>query len=76
MGTFKIGNYEIRDGKSYLQFPRSKVTTTIRSQYLEEFQKLMKSLNRDYCKGYDILIEMLGENEEFLEEFIERVRKY
>lgn len=72
---FKINGYEIKDGKEYLEFPRSKITTTIRTQYLEEYQKLMKSLNRDYCKGYDILIEML-DNDEFLAEFIDRVKKY
>ncbi len=72
---FKIGNYTLRD-REYLKHPRTKVTTTIRSEYYEEYKKLMNSIGQDYCKGFDIMIEFLSEDEELLEEFIHRVRKY
>nr|WP_308545817.1 hypothetical protein [uncultured Lachnoclostridium sp.]DAF89860.1 MAG TPA: hypothetical protein [Siphoviridae sp. cteLh2] len=73
---FQINGYEIKDSKEYLAHPRTKVTTTIRSEYYSEYRKLMNSINRDMCKGWDILIELLSEDEDLLEEFITRVRKY
>lgn len=73
---FKINNQIIKSHKSYTQYPRTKVTTSIRTEYYNEYKELMNSLNQEYCRGYDIMIEMLGDNEAFLEEFVNRLRKY
>ena len=73
---FKINNIIVKFKDEYTQYPRTKVTTTIRTQYYNEYKKLMKSANQEYSKGFDIMIEMLGENEEYLKEFINRLKKY
>lgn len=73
---FKINNTIVKFHDEYTQFSRTKVTTSIRSEYYDEYKKLMKSLNEEYSRGFDIMIEMLGENEDFLKEFANRLRKY
>jgi hypothetical protein len=73
---FKINNTIVKFRDEYTLHPRSKVTTTIRTQYYDEYKKLMKSANQEYSKGFDVMIEMLGENEQFLQEFIHRLSKY
>jgi hypothetical protein len=73
---FKINNTIVKFHDEYTKYPRTKVTSTIRTEYWNEYKKLMKSANQEYSKGFDIMIEMLGENENFLQEFVERLRKY
>lgn len=73
---FKINNSVIKFHKEYTQYPRTKITTTIRTEYLEEYKKLIDSLNEEYSRGYDIMIEMLGENESYLNDFIKRLQQY
>ena len=36
----------------------------------------MEHIGQEYCKGFDIMIELLSEDEELLQEFIDRVKKY
>lgn len=73
---FNINGYQIKEGNEYLKHPRTKVTTTIRSEYYTEYKKLMNAIGEEYCKGFDIMIELLSQNEELLDEFVSRVKKY
>ena len=73
---FNINGFQIKEGTEYLQHPRTKVTTTIRSEYYDEYKKLMNAIGEEYCKGYDILFELLSEKEDLLNEFVTRVKKY
>lgn len=73
---FNINGYQIKEGNEYLKHPRTKVTTTIRSEYYTEYKKLMSAIGEEYCKGFDIMIELLSQNEELLDEFVSRVKKY
>lgn len=73
---FKINGYEIKKGNEYLINPRTKVTTTIRTEYYNEYKKLMGAIGEEYCKGFDIMIELLSEDEDLLDEFVTRVKKY
>lgn len=73
---FNINGYQIKRGNEYLKHPRTKVTTTIRSEYYTEYKKLMSAIGEEYCKGFDIMIELLSQNEELLDEFVARVKKY
>jgi hypothetical protein len=62
--------------KEYLNFPRQKVTTTIRSEYYDSYKEMMDKINREYCKGWDIMLELLSEDKELLNKFVTRVKKY
>lgn len=73
---FNINGFKIKEGTEYLQHPRTKVTTTIRSEYYTEYKKLMNAIGEEYCKGFDILLELLSEDEELLNKFVNRVKKY
>lgn len=66
----------VKERKDYLENPRTKVTTTIRSDYYDEYKKLMKALDKEMCKGYDIMLELMSEDEELLEKFINRLKRY
>lgn len=72
---FNINGIQIKEGNEYLQYPRTKVTTTIRKEYYEEYKKLMSLIGQEYSKGFDIMIEML-QDEDLLQEFVHRVRNY
>ena len=73
---FNINGFKIKEGNEYLEHPRTKVTTTIRSDYYIEYKKLMNAIGEEYCKGYDIMLELLSEDEDLLDEFVSRVKKY
>lgn len=73
---FNINGIEVKEGTEYLEHPRTKVTTTIRRDYYDEYKKLMYSIDREYCKGFDVMIELLSEDEELLHKFVKRVRNY
>ena len=73
---FNINGLQIKEGTEYLQHPRTKVTTTIRNEYYNEYKKLMNAIGEEYCKGFDILIELLSDDEDLLNEFVKRVKKY
>lgn len=73
---FNINGVYIRSKKDYRIYPRTKVTTTIRSEYYEEYKNLMNHINQEYCKGFDVMLELLSEDEELLEKFVNRVKKY
>lgn len=73
---FNINGVYIRSKKDYRIHPRTKVTTTIRSEYYEEYKNLMNHINQEYCKGFDIMLELLSEDEELLEKFLNRVKRY
>lgn len=73
---FNINGIPIRTKQDYRIHPRTKVTTTIRSSYYNEYKNLMNCINQEYCKGFDIMIELLSEDEQLLNEFINRCKKY
>ena len=73
---FNINGYQVRSKSDYLKNPRTKITTTIRSDYWESYKSMMDSVGMEYCKGIDIMLEMLSEDENRLDEFITRTRKY
>lgn len=66
----------VKEKNDYLENPRTKITTTIRSDYYDEYKKLMKALDKEMCKGYDIMLELMSEDDELLEKFISRIKKY
>lgn len=66
----------VKERKDYLEKPRTKVTTTIRSDYFDSYKELMNNIDVDMCKGYDIMLELLSEDQELLKEFVNRVRNY
>ena len=71
---FNINGYNIKEGTEYLQHPRTKVTTTIRADYYTAYKKMMNSISEEYCKGFDIMLELLSEDEDLLDEFVEHLR--
>lgn len=73
---FNINGIQIKEGNEYLKHKRTKVTTTIRTEYYNEYKKLMNMIDQEYCKGFDIVLEMLSEDEDLLQEFVKRVRNY
>ena len=73
---FDINGYKVKDGTEYLKHSRTKITTTIRSEYYNEYKKLMKAIDVEYCKGFDIMIELLSEDEDLLDEFVSRAKRY
>lgn len=73
---FNINGILIKSGQEYRENPRTKITTTIRRDYWNEYKNLMGAINEEYCKGFDIMLEMLSEDEELLSQFVSRVRKY
>lgn len=73
---FTINGIDIKEGNEYLIHKRTRITTTIREDYLIEYKKLMKAINQEYCKGFDIMLEMIAEDENLTKEFIDRLRKY
>lgn len=62
--------------KKYLEFHRQKVTTTIRSEYYDSYKEMMDKLGKEYCKGWDVMLELLSEDKELLNKFVSRVQKY
>lgn len=73
---FKINGYDIKTNQEYLKNPRTKITSTIRSDYWKEYKGMMDSVKVEYCKGFDIMLELLSEDEDLLQEFIDRVKNY
>lgn len=73
---FTINGKSIKSRYNYKIHPRTKVTTTIRSKYYDEYKNLMDHIDQEYCKGFDIMIELLSEDEELLKQFIDRVKRY
>lgn len=73
---FQIKGVTIKSKHDYLRFPRTKVTTTIRRDYYNEYKKLMDSIGVEYSKGFDMLIEQLSEHPDLLQEFIDKCKKY
>lgn len=73
---FNINGIQIKEGNEYLQHPRTKVTTTIRKEYYEEYKKLLNLIGQEYSKGFDIMIEMIASDDELTAEFVHRVRNY
>lgn len=73
---FNYNGIIVKEKSDYLKNPRTKITTTIRTAYYSEYKKLMSDIDVEMCKGYDIMLELLSEDQELLEKFINRVKKY
>ncbi|MGL4571760.1 MAG: hypothetical protein ACRCVJ_11925 [Clostridium sp.] len=73
---FNYNGIIVREKSDYLKNPRTKVTTTIRADYYEEYKNLMQAINVDMCKGYDIMLKLLSEDQELFKKYIELVKKY
>ena len=73
---FEYKGIIVKERKDYLTNPRSKVTTTIRTDYFEAYKEMMSAIDVEMCKGYDILLEMLSEDKAMLDTFLDKVRKY
>lgn len=68
-------NGVILKDKDYLQQKREQITTTVEENRLREFRQLMKALNKPTTVGWDMLIDLLND-ENILQEFVHKVRNY
>ncbi|MGL5152073.1 MAG: hypothetical protein ACRC7N_16065 [Clostridium sp.] len=68
-------NGVILKDKDYLQQKREQITTTVEENRLREFRQLMKALNKPTTMGWDMLIDLL-DDENILQEFVHKVRNY
>ena len=73
---FKINGVHIKAKDDYLKFPRTKVTTTIRKEYYTEYKNLMDTIGVEYSKGFDMMIELLSEQPDMLEKFVDKCKRY
>ncbi|MEG2289614.1 MAG: hypothetical protein RSC24_06565 [Clostridium sp.] len=73
---FNYKGIVVKERKDYLENPRTKITTTIRTDYFKEYKNLMGNIDVEMCKGYDIMLELLSEDQELLERFINKVKQY
>lgn len=58
------------------KYKRSDVHTTIAEPIYEQFQIQCVKLKQPQTKCLDVILDMVLNNEELLEEFINRVKKY
>lgn len=61
--------------KNYLENERRNVFTTVRKDYYSDFESLCKKLNEPKTKAFDMLLELLYD-EEILKKYIKRLKDY
>lgn len=71
--AYKIGNVVIKH-KEYMSFPTTQITTNIHSEYLKSYRELMKTLNKPMSAGYSCLLDLLLNDQEVMDKFIETIR--
>lgn len=74
---FNINNILVNSKIDYLEKgTRVRVNSTMRKDLAKDFKGLMKKLKRPQSIAFDVLIEMLKEDEDLLKEFIHRILDY
>lgn len=76
--AFVINGQVIQETGDYLsKGERSRLNSTMRTDLHKDFSALMKYHVREHMSvGFDVLVEMLQDNPDMLQEFIDRVKKY
>lgn len=52
---------------------RTQITTNIESELLEDFRDLCKALRKNFNVGFEAMISLLTNNEDFLRAFLEEI---
>ena len=75
--AFILNGQVIKEADDYLsKGARRRIHSSMRVDLYKDFSNLMKYINHPMSVGFDVLVEMLQEDEELLQEFIDRVKKY
>lgn len=76
--AFIINGQVLKEKDDYLsKGSRSRLNSTMRSDLYKDFSLLMKHHVREHMSvGFDVLIEMLQDNPDMLQDFINRCKKY
>lgn len=72
---YNIANIHIKSKFDYQQHKRKTITTSIREDLHTDFEELCEKLKQPKTKGYDVLLMML-QDEEKLQEFVDKIQKY
>ena len=73
--AYNIANIHIKSKFDYQQHKRKTITTSIREDLHADFEELCEKLKQPKTKGYDVLLMML-QDEEKLQEFVDKIQKY
>ena len=73
---YQIGDYYIRSGKEYLEYPRHRYGIHVRVDLMENFQDLCNRLDKPYSKVMDCVFLEMENNQEFLQAVLTRLKKY
>ena len=71
--AYKIGNIVVKD-REYKQFKTTQVTTNIHSEYLKSYKELMQTLNKPMSAGFSCMLELLLNDQEILDKFVDNMR--
>jgi hypothetical protein len=71
--AYKIGNVIVKY-REYSKFNTTQITTTIHSEYLSSYKQLMQSIDRPMNLGLTCLLELLLNDQELMDKFIETVK--
>ena len=75
--AFILNGQVIKEANDYLsKGARRRIHSSMRVDLYQDLSNLMKYINHPMSVGFDVLVEMLQEDEELLKEFIDRVKKY
>lgn len=75
--AFILNGIEIREKDDYLsKGARRRVHSSMREDLYKDFSNLCKYIDEPMSVGFDVMIEMLQEDEELLNQFIDRCKKY
>lgn len=74
--SYKIGNIIVKD-REYRNFKTTQITTNIHSEYLKSYREVMKTLNKPMSAGFSCMLELLLNDQEVFDKFIDNMkRKY
>lgn len=71
--AYKIGNIIVKD-REYRSFKTDQVTTNIHSEYLKSYKELMKTLNKPMSAGFSCMLELLLNDQEVLDKFVDTMK--
>lgn len=75
--ALNINGILIKDRFDYIEKgERKRINSSMRKDLAEEYSSLMKQIKKPQSVGFDVMVEMLQDNENLLTEFVKRVRRY
>lgn len=66
---------EIRTVKKIIPKERDKFTTTIDKEMLDDFKELCVALDKQFNVGFEAMLSLLNNNEEFLKAFLDEIKR-